>query len=74
MLGFTEFVLICAALAGLGLLLYCASVLRRIDRATQSIRFLLFRDYEEDLSDRGMRPLLQQPTKAKTEMSSTRRH
>lgn len=47
-----------AAFVSLALLLYCASRLRRIERNSEAIRYLLFRDYEQDLDNRGVRPLL----------------
>jgi hypothetical protein len=74
MLGLVEFILICAAFIGVALLLYCVRLLRRVDRTTAAVRYLLFRDYEQDLSERGVRPLLDTPPKASTGASSSRRH
>jgi hypothetical protein len=69
-----EFILICGGLIGPGLLLYCVRLLKRIDRTTAAVRFLLFRDYEQDLSERGVRPLMDPPQKAATRASSIGRH
>ncbi len=74
MLGITELILICAAVFGLALLIYRVRLLRRIDRATAAIRFLLFRDYEQDITERGIRPLLPPSTEATRGVSSTHRH
>jgi hypothetical protein len=74
MLGTTEFILICSAVIGLALLVYCVRLLRRIDRATAAIRFLLFRDYEQDVTERGVRPLLNSSAEATSGVSGTRRH
>jgi hypothetical protein len=46
-----------ATFVSLALLLYCASRLRRIERSTEAIRYILFRDYDQDRADRGTRPL-----------------
>jgi hypothetical protein len=74
MLGMPEFILICVALLGLMLLIYCVGLLRRIDRATTAIRFLLFRDYEDDIRDRGQRPLLKQAPEPPTPLSRSQRN
>jgi hypothetical protein len=74
MLGTTKFFLINVALIGLALLLYCVRLLRRIDRATSAVRSLLFRDYEEDLSSRGTRPVLKPSTQASRGVANTRPH
>ena len=41
----------------IAILIYCAHLLRQIDANTKAIRFLLFRDYDQDLANRGVYPL-----------------
>lgn len=57
MLAIIDFMQTVAAFVSLALLLYCAWRLRRIEQSTEAIRYILFRDYEQDITDRGMHPL-----------------
>lgn len=57
MVGIFEFVQANGVFISLPLLLYCAWRLRSIESKTEAIRYMLFRDYEEDLSNRGMYPI-----------------
>lgn len=57
MLAILDFVRTNAVFVVLALLFYCAWRLKRIESKTEAIRFLLFRDFEQDISDRGMYPI-----------------
>ena len=62
--------LISAVCIIVAILVYCAHFLRRIDSNTKAIRFLLFRDYDQDLANRGVYPLSRGPErKSKSRVS-----
>jgi hypothetical protein len=50
-----------AALISVALLCYCAWRIRQIDKRTAAIRFLLFRDYEEEFSHHDQRTASKPP-------------
>jgi hypothetical protein len=57
MLATLDFIRANAGIVSLVLLLYCLWKQRRIEKRTEAIRYLLFRDFEEDLANRGQYPL-----------------
>ena len=61
MVGAMATFLIAAVCIIIALLIYCALLLREIDSNTKAIRFLLFRDYDQDLANRGVYPLSKEP-------------
>jgi hypothetical protein len=61
MVDLLDFIRANAALISLALLCYCVWRLRQIEKRTEAIRFILFRDYEHDLANLGQYPLSKTP-------------
>jgi hypothetical protein len=54
MLATLDFIRTNAALISLGLLIYCAWRMRQIERRTEAIKFMLFRDYDYEMAGHGV--------------------